>query len=691
MVDIRTPQPQPMLGGAQTPGGVPTQEPSFEEKASKFRQAALAQGFTERQISGEINKQRARFQTREQLPGAVEAGLVTQEQALEAAGGLTTPGAVELVSGLKFPEEGVPKELKAKRQVALDAVNQLEKLFGRGSAENVGTGKDLSLAGKGKFGSRTGAKIKAGTSSLFDPELKEDVNIFQAAVENSVGILTQAFGSGTPQEAEAARLIEAAPNPTSTDAEAKAWFTNVRSLLGKKEPDVAKEALDQELIKKKELGRPDIAAMGVPPTTEPALEAIGAEVGAPPEEPERTLVQKIAGKVAGAAPVVGGVVGGITGGVLGGGVASLFTGALGTTIGTGAGIAFGETLQDLVGIQDETPEEQIKKGIVTPATAGAMDLAGGALFMGGGAVVKQLGKGIFKIGDDIAVKAIRPSPSQQRKFLKKTGQEIKDFVVEKGLFKKGVEQVDNLISPLQNSFDDIALKSGQQIPTDSIVTKFSSKVDELLAIPTKEAQTLAKQLQDDASLFINKFGDQDFVDVADITNLRRTIDDLLPKTKFLQDPIRAGKNRMIRNIYQESVQEGTEGLVDASGRNLKQIGQELNKLYEFRGIAEQQAGLGKGTLPVGLIKAITVSGGAGAGFATGRDLETTLTGALVGFGLPAVANNPRVVSFLARNLTTVGKGLQAVPEKQKAKVLTDVFRRLLTNIGAVGISQVGAD
>ena len=122
--------------------------------------------------------------------------------------------------------------LAVQKRVALEAVDILKKRFGRGSAEDVGTRQDLSLAGEGAFGSRLGGQIKGVASSLFDPRLREDINIFKASLGNFVGVFTQAFGSGTPQAAEAARLLKDAPGPKTTDREAKAWFDDVTSLLG---------------------------------------------------------------------------------------------------------------------------------------------------------------------------------------------------------------------------------------------------------------------------------------------------------------------------------------------------------------------------------------------------------------------------------------------------------------------------
>ena len=247
---------------------------------------------------------------------------------------------------------------------------------------------------------------------------------------------------------------------------------------------------------------------------------------------------------------------------------------------------------------------------------------------------------------------------------------------------KGVDLVDSIIKPLQSSFDDIASRSGIMVSVDDVITKFSSQIDELQKIATTEADSLAKKLIKEADLFINKWGGQAEIPVGELTNLRRTIDNLIPESTFLKDPITAGKNRIVRNIYQETIQAATQGLTDAAGRSLKEIGEELHKLYSFRGIAAQQAGLGVGTLPVGLIKIIAAGGGAAAG---------GIKGFLAGLGLSSLGNNPKIIAYLAKNLPIVGQAIQGLPEKQAARIITDVFRRLLTNIGAVEISKFGQE
>jgi len=603
---------------------------------------------------------------------------------------------------LKKLEEtgGVVDEFAGKKQTALAAVKQLEKLYGRGSAENVGTKKDLSIAPSSSVFGKAGGKIAELTRKTFDPEYQEDVNIFKSALEATAGVFTQAFGSGTPQEAEAKRFMDSAPGPNTTNEEAKAWFENVKVFLGQNptaEADIASKMTDQ----KKNLS--DITA----PTT---LASTDADIAGKVSEP--STIQKIAEKISGAAPVVGGVIGGVGGGILGvplGGVGALATGAAGTGIGTAAGAALGNMIEDLAGIQDQTPVEQVKEATVDAGTAAVLDFATAGLLKGAGAIAKPalqtVGKTVAQTGEKLALRAIRPSPSQQSKFLAKTGQSLTDFVIEKGLFKKGVEQVDNLIKPLQSQYDDITIKSGKTIPLEDLTKRFDSQIEYYKEIPTKEAQNLVKQLNEEKKLVIKQITGSDKtpkiflpsgeevdvgaggdISIERIVKLRRKIDDLLSPGKFLEDPIRAGKNRVIRNIYKQTIDDFTEKTFEKGSADL---GKELNKLYTFRDIAQAQEGLGKGTLPIGILKQIGLAGAAGAG--TGYAVGGPIGSLLLAVGVPTLLNQPQVVSFLAKNLISKGAklGVQEAGEKVGAKMSAEILRRLLTNIGAAQISLLG--
>lgn len=142
--------------------------------------------------------------------------------------------------------------LAPQKGVASQALDLLESRYGRGSAEAVGTEKDISLGGKGSLLEKLFAPVKKVFSKK---ELKEDVKSYRNLLETFLPTFTQAFGSGAPQEGEAKRLMKAAPNIKSSNKEATRWFSDIRSLLTG-ETKETKGTSDDDLINKyKNYGR----------------------------------------------------------------------------------------------------------------------------------------------------------------------------------------------------------------------------------------------------------------------------------------------------------------------------------------------------------------------------------------------------------------------------------------------------
>jgi len=410
-----------------------------------------------------------------------------------------------------------------------------------------------------------------------------------------------------------------------------------------------------------------------------------------PQQRERDLLDTVIDIL----PTAGAIVGGLAGGVLGGGVGSLATGAAGTFVGAAGGRQLGEFIQDLTGRQDETSAEAFKESIVDASKAAVADLATGGLIKIGKPIVQGIGKGLASIGDDLALRALKPTKTQSKNFLAKTGKELKDFVIEKGLFKEGTEQVEQLIKPIQKSFDDITNRSGLKIPTGDITKAYTDTIESYKNVGVSGYEDLANQVQKEYDTFLNKYKNTLEIDISEINTLRQKLDDLLSESSYIKDDVKAGADKIARDLYSNVVRNVADsaGLVDDAGRSLKEMGLELQKLYSFKDIAATQKYLGTGTLPIGLTKTIGLAGiGGGVGGLTGEgDAKSIVTGALLSLGLPTVANNPKIIAVLANQLPKIGAAINTVPESQKSKVATDMIRRLLTQMGATEITDLGQE
>lgn len=332
-------------------------------------------------------------------------------------------------------------------------------------------------------------------------------------------------------------------------------------------------------------------------------------------------------------PLAGGVIGGVAG--------SFAAPGVGTVIGGGAGSALGEALRQKIEGESDLGKVALEGGL-------------GAIPVGkiAGLGLKGIGKVAGAAGENLVLRNLRPSKTQIATFAKETGENLDNFIVKNKLWEKGTQQVDDIIQPLQQQYDDLAKSTTTTIPTKNVIAGFKAKIAELKKIPNTQVKTLANQLNDEMKLVQKNFKGKDEIGIDQLTTLRRQIDQLVPDSKFAADPLVAGKNRHVREIY--------KGVIDeATGGQTAKIGKELSKLYAYRELAELQSNLGRGNLLVGMQPLIetaiggTLGGGVTA--AMGGKPQDTLQNTLIGMGFVHLANNPKVLSLASKSLQQVAK------------------------------------
>ena len=299
-------------------------------------------------------------------------------------------------------------------------------------------------------------------------------------------------------------------------------------------------------------------------------------------------------------------------------------------------------------------------------TSGALGGAGGGV-VGKGATA-FVGYLLKKSGANMALRALRPSKSQVGIFKEKTGEDLTDFVIKNKLHEAGTGQVDELIKPLQMGYDELALKSGANIPKSEVERVFNAKIAQIEGVPNSEYQRIAEQLTQERDLFLKSTSDN--IPIKMVTEIRRAIDSLIPDSKFMQDPIMAGKNRILRGMYKEIIDTATNG-------KTKVLGDQLNNMYAFRDIAKIQDGLGKGNLPIGLLGMLGLSGG--AGYMSGQSTTDKIKNAGILMGLTMGINNPAVIALLSKTLYGMG-------QKSMGATAPQIVGRTLGSIGSIGIS-----
>lgn len=303
------------------------------------------------------------------------------------------------------------------------------------------------------------------------------------------------------------------------------------------------------------------------------------------------------------------------------------------------------------------------KGVAT--TAATSGLTSGAVYG-----LLDLGSKLFKAGsENLTLKALRPSKSQITKFNKKTGQDLTSFVQKEKLFQKGTEQVDDKLAELYKQYDDAAIKSGKNVSVKSLLSSFDDKIAELKKYSGSEVNKLVKQLTSEKKILSKSLNGQKEIGLDWITQNRKVLDKVIPESSFMTDPITAGSKKITRDIYKKVIDEST-GVT-------KEIGKKIRNLEAFKDIAEIQQNLGKGNLPAGLLSLLSATAGGGIGYGTGGK-DDAIKGALVGYGLTSVVNNPKVITAL---IDVLGKG---------SDVLTKASQSAITQVPArVAGQQIG--
>ncbi len=390
-----------------------------------------------------------------------------------------------------------------------------------------------------------------------------------------------------------------------------------------------------------------------------------------PEQPqeqlqEQPLIQKIAGKAAEIAPTAGGILGGIGGTVFG------LPGAIaGAAVGGGVGEMVKQTIRRSLDAEDRSAVEQIKDvgtGALREAAFEGVGLGIGKfvlkpLFKGTGWVLKSLVKNI----DDLPLRGIRFAPSDITKFARKHGgQDLAEFMINRGyLGEDALEIASKDALKFQGEFDKIALDKTASIPLDTLNERFAQEISKLAGdgkrIVPSVARNIAKKIAQEWSFIIKqltKDADRKIGEVLispeELTLFRRTIDDIIPDSQFV-DPSIKNINIRLRRIINDTI---AEGVGQEKGKLLKTLGKELSSIYDLLEFASKRAGKGRGALVANLPR--TIFGGAGGVIgATVGGLPGAIAGGAAGIAGEQLLRDPQVLKQLLR----VGRAGQKIGAK----------------------------
>lgn len=246
----------------------------------------------------------------------------------------------------------------------------------------------------------------------------------------------------------------------------------------------------------------------------------------------------------------------------------------------------------------------------------------------------------------LAKKALRPSPSQQANFLEATGMDIGDYSRNMGLQGSGSvgsSKIQPIVNSIRTKYNSLA-RSGKAIDPTPFINQLRKSADDILAKDfSAEAQQVAKNIRSRADLMETKA-----IEYMVKNNTRSIPIDILTETKasaFSKVP--AGTMIDPTRMHGGKVAGGVGiGELERLAPGTQKLGKAQQAALSFKEIAEKQAGIGKGTQLINLLKP------SGTGAILGGVLGGPV-GAFAGAGASMIANSPK---FLASASKTLKRG-----------------------------------
>jgi|GEM_PF-4577840 len=274
----------------------------------------------------------------------------------------------------------------------------------------------------------------------------------------------------------------------------------------------------------------------------------------------------------------------------------------------------------------------------------------------------------------LAKKSLRPTSTQQENFLEQTGVDIGDYARDMNLQGSGrtaANKIQPIIKSLQAKYNKLA-RSGQAIDPTDFINQLRKSADDILAKDfSAEAQQVAKNIYDRADLMETKA-----IEYMVKNNTRTIPIDILTETKgsafskvpkdTMADPSRMHGGKIAGGVGIAQLEKFAPGT--------QQLGKAQQAALAFQDIAKQQAGLGKGTQLINLVK--PSGGGAVLGGVLGG-----APGAVAGAGASMLLNSPK---FLAGASKVLHKGAQIT---RNAKVPSYLNRASQFGKGAYEVSK----
>lgn len=330
-------------------------------------------------------------------------------------------------------------------------------------------------------------------------------------------------------------------------------------------------------------------------------------------------------------PTIGAVGGGILGSVVAPGA--------GSVVGAGAGGALGE------GIKESIQGKKLDPGQI--ALQGGMGAIGEGV---GGLVAKGAGHLLGSLGDVAATNGLNITRLSQGKFATQFGEPIAKTLQENGLAGVDREGLMGGISKVQDQFNKVA-NADIPVPSKVIQDTIIPYIKKFTDSPVSSVKAVGQKMLQEVQNLAGKYPDG--ITLAELNKARQAFDKATTDSQFGSEIF--GVNRAVGQMLRDTTRNAgseleTQGLLPG-GSQLKDMGHNLNKLYD---IADRSAGRessGGGGSPWSVTNLLAEMAGGGGFAAMGGN---PILGGLAGFAARKFVSNPAVAQAMSPGLTAAG-------------------------------------
>ncbi len=427
-----------------------------------------------------------------------------------------------------------------------------------------------------------------------------------------------------------------------------------------------------------------------------------ADVGSVYRFQAKPKAKKKASLVQSLLPSVGGIAGGVGGGAAGGalagslilpGVGTVAGGLIGALLGGAAGGGAGKVAQNISMGESATKDVARTAALEGVLSAGPIRLAKGAVgaaraAKGSGNLVDALNVGgaasaapsaikttiADKLGagsESMAAKALGLTKGQKNTYLEKTGEKAGATAKKYGITT--AEDVPAVTKPLYGEYSAAIKQIPRTFSKTELDGAFKGVYQPLLAKGQPLGQqAVGERIKAEADNLLKGVTSKG-ISAAELNTKRQAFDKLAYKAKGT-DPNLYDVNKNARDVLAKMVQGAADsaGIKTASGKTLKEAGNELNKLNRLGKAANKNVEGAGGSMQIGLgALPLTVAGGASGPLGAGVGLATNMainsapgrraiagaadsTAARMANSAARTANNPVGLRAVSKRVAPVG-------------------------------------